>query len=85
MLSPTFSKLSIAVLTVLSGFSNTATAKQGVDQFIANLEASNSSLLQYPTHFTQNIVPKQIHSHNDCEGSFLWSMRDGRVNPLSVS
>ncbi|KIK71089.1 hypothetical protein GYMLUDRAFT_148202 [Collybiopsis luxurians FD-317 M1] len=29
------------------------------------LEESNSSLLQYPTQFTQNIVPKQIHSHND--------------------
>jgi len=32
---------------------------------IAMLEESNSTLLQYPTQFTQNIVPKQIHSHND--------------------
>jgi hypothetical protein len=32
---------------------------------IATLEQSNSTLLQYPTQFTQNIVPKQIHSHND--------------------
>ncbi|KAI9060181.1 hypothetical protein FKP32DRAFT_1668222 [Trametes sanguinea] len=26
---------------------------------------SNSKLLQYPTQFTQNIMPKMIHSHND--------------------
>ncbi|EIM92651.1 uncharacterized protein STEHIDRAFT_89836 [Stereum hirsutum FP-91666 SS1] len=65
MLSHTFSKLSVSVLTVLSGFWVTVTAKPGVDQYIANLEASNSSLLQYPTQFTQSIVPKQIHSHND--------------------
>lgn len=71
MLSHTFSKLSIAVLTVLSGFWMTATAKPGVDQYIANLEASNSSLLQYPTQFTQSIVPKQIHSHNDCKDQSL--------------
>jgi len=36
-----------------------------VDKQIASLEKANSSLLQYPTSFTQNIVPKQIHSHND--------------------
>ncbi|PIL31588.1 hypothetical protein GSI_06290 [Ganoderma sinense ZZ0214-1] len=40
-------------------------AKATVGQAIATLENSNSSLLQYPTQFTQNIVPKQIHSHND--------------------
>ena len=44
-----------------------ALAKPGVDQQIAFLESSNSALLQYPTQFTQNIVPKAIHSHNDCE------------------
>lgn len=33
---------------------------------ITALEQSNSSLLQYPTDLTRNIVPKQIHSHNDC-------------------
>ena len=38
----------------------------GVDQQIAFLESSNSSLLRYPTQFTQNIQPKMIHSHNDC-------------------
>ncbi|KAJ3771694.1 hypothetical protein FB446DRAFT_89485 [Lentinula raphanica] len=32
---------------------------------ITMLEESNSTLLRYPTQFTQNIVPKQIHSHND--------------------
>jgi len=32
---------------------------------ITMLEATNSTLLSYPTDFTQNIVPKTIHSHND--------------------
>jgi len=37
----------------------------GVNKEITRLENSNSPLLQYPTSFTQNIVPKAIHSHND--------------------
>ncbi|KAF8486716.1 hypothetical protein JB92DRAFT_2799120 [Gautieria morchelliformis] len=37
----------------------------GVNIQIAQLEKENSPLLQYPTSFTQNIVPKAIHSHND--------------------
>lgn len=45
-------------------------AKATVVQAIASLENSNSPLLQYPTQFTQGIVPKQIHSHNDCEYPF---------------
>ncbi|KAI5121817.1 hypothetical protein M0805_003253 [Coniferiporia weirii] len=39
--------------------------KPSIDTQIAMLEDMNSSLLQYPSQFTQNIVPKQIHSHND--------------------
>ncbi|OBZ79258.1 Altered inheritance of mitochondria protein 6 [Grifola frondosa] len=42
-----------------------AAGKPTVDQQIAFLESSNSSLLRYPTQFTQNIMPKAIHSHND--------------------
>ncbi|OSD03587.1 hypothetical protein PYCCODRAFT_1466955 [Trametes coccinea BRFM310] len=42
-----------------------AMAKPTVDQQILDLEQSNSKLLQYPTQFTQNIMPKMIHSHND--------------------
>ncbi|KAJ4490968.1 hypothetical protein J3R30DRAFT_3277281 [Lentinula aciculospora] len=42
-----------------------AFGKPGVFDQITMLENSNSTLLQYPTQFTQNIVPKQIHSHND--------------------
>ncbi|KAH8119824.1 hypothetical protein DFH11DRAFT_10612 [Phellopilus nigrolimitatus] len=42
-----------------------SSGKPGVDTQIAILEDSNSTLLQYPTQFTQNIVPKSIHSHND--------------------
>ena len=45
-------------------------AKATVGQAIASLESSDSLLLQYPTQFTQNIVPKQIHSHNGCEYAF---------------
>ncbi|KAH9064228.1 hypothetical protein EDB87DRAFT_1673139 [Lactarius vividus] len=52
-------------LTLLVGYIQLAATTPGVFQWIANLEASNSSLLQYPTQLTQNIVPKQIHSHND--------------------
>ncbi|KAF7436903.1 hypothetical protein PC9H_003737 [Pleurotus ostreatus] len=40
-------------------------AKAGIGARIAALEASNSSTLQYPSQFTQNIMPKPIHSHND--------------------
>jgi hypothetical protein len=41
-------------------------ALRGVDQAIMQLEKANSPLINYPTDFTQNIVPKMIHSHNDC-------------------
>ncbi|KAF8591942.1 hypothetical protein K439DRAFT_1656393 [Ramaria rubella] len=37
----------------------------GVNKEITQLEQSNSPLLQYPTDFTQNIMPRAIHSHND--------------------
>ncbi|KAG6829392.1 hypothetical protein H0H92_004660 [Tricholoma furcatifolium] len=40
-------------------------AKAGVFTQIQQLEDSNATILRYPTQFTQNIVPKQIHSHND--------------------
>ncbi|THH06611.1 hypothetical protein EW146_g9557 [Bondarzewia mesenterica] len=36
-----------------------------VDQWIASINATRSSLLKYPTQFSQDIVPKPIHSHND--------------------
>jgi hypothetical protein len=39
---------------------------RGVDQAILQLEQARSPLLGYPTDFTQNTVPKAIHSHNDC-------------------
>ena len=40
--------------------------KATIGDRIAALEAANSPLLQYPTQLTQNVVPKPIHSHNDC-------------------
>ncbi|KDQ63633.1 hypothetical protein JAAARDRAFT_75927 [Jaapia argillacea MUCL 33604] len=66
MLPLTFDTILRAVTTVLT-FPLRTFAKPGpgvLDQ-IAALESSNSSLLRYPTQFTQGIVPKAIHSHND--------------------
>lgn len=71
MLSHTFTKVSIAIIGVSSGL---ATAKPGVDQYILDLENSNFSGLFYPTQFTQSIVPKSIHSHNDCGYSSVFSV-----------
>ena len=45
-------------------------AKATVNDVISQLESSQSPLLQYPTQLTQNIVPKPIHSHNDCESPY---------------
>ncbi|KAI0830693.1 hypothetical protein BC628DRAFT_1312720 [Trametes gibbosa] len=54
-----------SVLLVLHALAAVTVAKPGVDQQIAQLEATNSKLLRYPTQFTQGIMPKMIHSHND--------------------
>ncbi|THH28074.1 hypothetical protein EUX98_g6121 [Antrodiella citrinella] len=40
-------------------------AKATIDQVVLSLENANPGALQYPTQFTQDIVPKFIHSHND--------------------
>lgn len=66
--SPTtmsFSKLSLFV--ALSSWSAVVLAGAGIHKQIRDLIKSNSPLLQYPTQVTQDIVPKGIHSHNDCE------------------
>lgn len=54
--------LTVSLALVLASFS---AGKASVNQQITDLENSNSPLLQFPTQFTQNIVPKPIHSHND--------------------
>ncbi|KAI0652252.1 hypothetical protein C8Q79DRAFT_1005469 [Trametes meyenii] len=54
----------LAILQVLAA-TTVVFASPGIDQQIAQLETSHSKLLQYPTQFTQAIVPKAIHSHND--------------------
>ncbi|KAL0579099.1 hypothetical protein V5O48_002882 [Marasmius crinis-equi] len=54
--------LSLAFLAATSAL---VSAGPGVDQQISSLETGNSSLLRYPTQFTQGIIPKAIHSHND--------------------
>jgi hypothetical protein len=43
----------------------TVLGKPGVLEQIKTFEDSNSSLIHYPTQFTQGITPKAIHSHND--------------------
>ncbi|KAJ7619120.1 hypothetical protein DFH06DRAFT_1235366 [Mycena polygramma] len=53
------------VLVVLASLFGLSSQRPGVLDEITMLEASNSTLLRYPTDFTQNIVPKSIHSHND--------------------
>ncbi|KAL5533892.1 hypothetical protein ACEPAG_352 [Sanghuangporus baumii] len=63
MRSRIFAMLSFMATLFLRG--NVGLAKPGILSQIALLESSNSSLLQYPSDFTQNIVPKPIHSHND--------------------
>ncbi|KZT30499.1 hypothetical protein NEOLEDRAFT_1159676 [Neolentinus lepideus HHB14362 ss-1] len=60
MVLSTVLKTAILALAIVYG-----EAKATVDDQIVFLESSNSSLLRYPTQFTQNIVPKSIHSHND--------------------
>ncbi|KAJ7492533.1 hypothetical protein FB451DRAFT_536856 [Mycena latifolia] len=61
---PTFMLAMFAYLTFAS-LVGLASSRPGVLDEISMLEASNSTLLRYPTDFTQNIVPKAIHSHND--------------------
>ncbi|KAH9082086.1 hypothetical protein EDB83DRAFT_2539522 [Lactarius deliciosus] len=73
----------ILFLTLLVGYIQLAATTPGVFQWIASLEASNSSLLQYPTQLTQNIVPKQIHSHKRLSVfAVYWSRRYWRDVPL---
>jgi hypothetical protein len=50
---------------VIAGLVGLSSQRPGVLDEISMLEATNSTLLRYPTDFTQNIVPKPIHSHND--------------------
>jgi len=40
-------------------------ARAGINDQIVFLQESNASILRYPSQFTQGIIPKQIHSHND--------------------
>lgn len=57
------SKLSLFVL--LSSLSAVVLSKASVHKQIEDLIKSDSPLLRYPSQFTQDIVPKRIHSHND--------------------
>ncbi|KAF8078538.1 hypothetical protein FPV67DRAFT_1688677 [Lyophyllum atratum] len=55
----------ISLICALLGSLASGLAKPGILKQIQSLQSSNSSLLRYPTQFTQDIVPKAIHSHND--------------------
>ncbi|KAK0478417.1 hypothetical protein IW261DRAFT_1483435 [Armillaria novae-zelandiae] len=55
----------IVLAVILCFLASYVSPQAGVRDQIAFLQSSNSTLLQYPTQFTQGIVPKAIHSHND--------------------
>ncbi|SJL05675.1 uncharacterized protein ARMOST_09011 [Armillaria ostoyae] len=55
----------IVLAVILCFFASYVSPRAGVRDQIAFLQSSNSTLLQYPTQFTQGIIPKAIHSHND--------------------
>ncbi|KAJ6575212.1 hypothetical protein B0H19DRAFT_632556 [Mycena capillaripes] len=57
--------VSVLVLVTIASLVGLSSQRPGVLDEITMLEATNSTLLRYPTDFTQNIVPKNIHSHND--------------------
>jgi len=56
-----------------------STAKATIDQQVLSLEKSNSGLLQYPSQLTQNVIPKFIHSHNDCKIKIVCHSRDTKL------
>lgn len=58
-------KLPVYVLLASFFYGRFVIGSPSVDKEIQQLESENSPLLNYPTIFTQNIVPKAIHSHND--------------------
>ncbi|CAL1695464.1 unnamed protein product [Somion occarium] len=60
LMASKFLVIALGVTCVLESF-----GKATVHQEILQLENSNDTRLKYPTQFTQNIVPKPIHSHND--------------------
>ncbi|EJF67032.1 hypothetical protein DICSQDRAFT_142606 [Dichomitus squalens LYAD-421 SS1] len=53
------------VLALLAQLVVLTHARATINQQILSLKEANSTLIQYPTQITQNIVPKAIHSHND--------------------
>ncbi|KAF7347756.1 Alkaline phosphatase [Mycena venus] len=57
--------LFVLCLVTIASLVGLSSQRPGVLDEISMLEATNSTLLRYPTDFTQNIVPKAIHSHND--------------------
>jgi len=57
--------LFVVALVTIASLVGLSSQRPGVLDEITMLEATNSTLLRYPTDFTQNIVPKAIHSHND--------------------
>jgi hypothetical protein len=80
----------LCLLTHLIFGAGIVLAQPSILQDISHLESSKSPLLQYPTQLTQNIDPKAIHSHNDCEfnhdflklGAFRSLCQDWRDVPL---
>jgi len=55
-----------SLLVALFSWSTVVLAGAGIHRQIRDLIRSDSPLLRYPTQVTQDIIPKRIHSHNDC-------------------
>ena len=81
--SPTTMISKLSLLVIFSSWSTVVLAEAGIHKKIKDLIKSNSPLLQYPTQVTQDIVPKRIHSHNDCPSFGLPSR--GFIKRLTVS
>ena len=62
-----FTTMKLAVALLLSATIYQQANAAGVDDQIAILLKQHSPLLSYPTDYTRDIVPKAIHSHNDCK------------------
>lgn len=54
-------------IALLASAAALVVGKAGIFDQIEALQSSGSNLIKYPTQVTQGIIPKWIHSHNDCE------------------
>ena len=73
--------LAYTLLLSLAAAPAAVSSKPTILDSIAN--ASSSPLVHYPTQLTQGIVPKQIHSHNDCTQSSSSRLTSSTTKPVA--